>query len=164
MGKHLQANHSQLGFKCELCNKICFSKQAIMKHSSNHTVPGTSEEISPVLREENNQTNNSEQLGGQALSDYEVSNEKSFTVGKRIKQNIDLTDLEEDEDDDVTYVPPRSVKYVGSANSSTKMMPTRSRIFEREKNADLVDFGTSGHVLLLGSSDLISETAEIIDI
>ena len=80
-----------------------------MKHSSNHTVPVTSEESSSGQREENNQKQNFEQVGGQTLSDYEALSVGSFTVGKRIKQNIDLTDLEEDEDDDVTYFPPRSI-------------------------------------------------------
>ena len=101
--KHLKANHNPLGFRCDVCTKVCFSKQALLKHSKNHKVTISSEH--KTMDQVKDRDSVQEQASDSNLCHNGLS---KIIVGKRIKQNIDLTEFEDTSDDDSSYMPPKS--------------------------------------------------------
>ena len=134
--KHLKLNHRDVSFGCEVCKSIFFTKKAFYKHMNHHkhteginteTMDGSKESITEamngskqgiteamrvlnerVTEEEPTHSPEPNPTEGTIVSNKDNSKE-SFKVGKRIKQNISKVDLEEANDDDTSYEPPKGI-------------------------------------------------------
>ena len=130
--KHLKLNHRDVSFGCEVCKSIFFTKKAFYKHKhtegiNTETMDGSKESITEamngskqgiteamrvlnerVTEEEPTHSPEPNPTEGTIVSNKDNSKE-SFKVGKRIKQNISKVDLEEANDDDTSYEPPKGI-------------------------------------------------------
>ena len=63
--------------------------------------------------------------------------------GTRIKQTIEMDDLEDISDDDATFEPPKGSKHDGCSNTTENDRVTRSRVSEETMIDGLAAFGGS---------------------
>ena len=142
---HLQENHSDLSFKCEIeiCNKMFFTKKAFRKHIKYHIQTNEkdiAEEV-PVEKDIDDEV--------PVVVPEKVRNLVSIQVNKRIKQKIKLGDFDNTSDDDTSYAPPKGILthltcsfvrsviftfffFVGTKiGSAEEVIVTRGQVFSR---------------------------------
>ena len=69
--------------------------------------------------------------------------QETMKYGNRIKQTIEIEDLEDISDDDATFEPPKGLKHDGCSNTTENDRVTRSRVSEETMIDGLAAFGGS---------------------
>ena len=117
---HLRAEHGDLAFKCNICARTIFTKQAFQKHMINHSDQDLESQLIQSDKSNQRVTNDSETSEKELIhpinnSMPEVSAGKcrviqeNIKVCGRIRQNINMLDLENKSDDDDTFEPPKGI-------------------------------------------------------